>query len=85
MKGSAIVLSATAASLGAAGCANTTLQTVRVPVPVECRVQVPARPAMPTESHAPGVSLDRFAASAMGEIELREGCGHELRGTGRLH
>ena len=31
------------------------------------------RPAMPTEALAPGVDLDRFAAAAMAEIELREG------------
>lgn len=40
---------------------------------VECRVQRPMRPAMPTEALAPGVDLDRFAAAAMAEIELREG------------
>ena len=34
---------------------------------------------MPTESLSLGVDLDRFAASAMAEIELREGYEGELR------
>jgi hypothetical protein len=33
---------------------------------------------MPTEALAPGVDLDRFAAAAMAEIELREGYELEL-------
>lgn len=52
---------------------------MKVPVPVECRVEVPARPAMPTESLSPSVDLDRFSASALAEIELREGYEGELR------
>ena len=48
-------------------------------VPVACRVQTPVRPAMPTAALSPGVSLDRFAASATAEIELREGYEIELR------
>jgi hypothetical protein len=56
----------------ATGCA-TTVQPVNVPVPVECRVAVPERPAMPTESLRPGVGLDAFAQAAMAEIERREG------------
>lgn len=59
-------------------CGSLPPQTLRVPIPVECRVQVPARPAMPTEALAPGVDLDRFAAAAMAEIELREGYEGEL-------
>jgi hypothetical protein len=72
-----------AALVGLAGslaaCGMTPIQTVKVPVPVECRVEVPARPAMPTESLSPGVNLDRFSASALAEIELREGYEGELR------
>jgi hypothetical protein len=34
---------------------------------------------MPTEALAPGVDLDRFSASALSEIELREGYEGELR------
>lgn len=62
-----------------AACGVAPIQTVKVPIPVECRVAVPARPAMPTEALAPGVDLDRFSASAMAEIELREGYEGELR------
>lgn len=61
-----------------AGCGVSPLQPVKTPIPVECRVQRPARPAMPTEALAPGVDLDRFAAVAMAEIELREGYEGEL-------
>ncbi|AVS73925.1 hypothetical protein [Paracidovorax cattleyae] len=59
-----------------AGCAATPrVETVevRVPVPVECREPVPARPAMPTEALQPGATLDDFARAAMAEIERREG------------
>lgn len=62
-----------------AACGVAPVRTTKVPVPVECRVEVPARPAMPTEALAPGADLDRFSASAMAEIELREGYEGELR------
>jgi hypothetical protein len=62
-----------------AACGVAPLQAVKVPVPVECRVEAPARPSMPTEGLAPGVDLDRFSASALAEIELREGYEGELR------
>ena len=72
-----------AAAVGLAGslaaCGVAPIQTVKVPVPVECSVEVPARPAMPTEALSPGVDLDRFSASALAEIELREGYEGELR------
>lgn len=74
-----LVLLAVAASVAACGTAP--LQTVKVPVPVECRVQTPARPAMPTEALAAGVDLDRFVAASQAEIELREGYEEELRGA----
>lgn len=61
------------------GCGVTPLQQVKVPIPVDCRVQRPVRPVMPTASLVPGVDLDRFAAAAMAEIELREGYEGELR------
>ncbi|RTD94802.1 hypothetical protein EJO68_10220 [Variovorax atrisoli] len=61
-----------------AGCGVAPLQPVKTPIPVECRVQRPTRPAMPTQALAPGVDLDRFAAAAMAEIELREGYELEL-------
>ena len=66
-----------AALLGA--CGFVPLQTINVPVPVECRVATPSRPAMPTESLAPGVDPDRFVAASQAEIELREGYEGELR------
>jgi hypothetical protein len=71
------VLLAVAAAL--AGCGVPPLRTVSVPLPVECRVQMPARPTMPTEALAPGVALDRFVAASQAEIELREGYEGELR------
>jgi hypothetical protein len=62
-----------------AACGVVPIQTVKVPVPVECRAESPTRPAMPTEALSPGVDPDRFTASAMAEIELREGYEGELR------
>lgn len=74
------LLTATVGFVGSlAACGVAPVQTVKVPIPVECDVVVPARPAMPTEALAPGVDLDRFSASAMAEIELREGYEGELR------
>lgn len=58
---------------GCAGAARVETVEVRVPVPIECREPVPARPAMPTEALRPGASLDDFARAAMAEIERREG------------
>ena len=69
------------AVLALAGCAaapRVEVQRVSVPVPVECREPVPARPVMPTEALRPGVSLDDFARAAMAEIERREGYEGEL-------
>ena len=76
-RGAYLVLLAVAA--GVTACGTVPLQTVKVPVPIECRVQTPARPAMPTEALAPGVDLDRFVAASQAEIELREGYEGELR------
>lgn len=75
------VLLAGALALGGllAACGVAPVQAVRVPIPVECRVEVPIRPAMPTEALAPGVDLDRFSASALAELELREAYEGELR------
>jgi hypothetical protein len=60
-------------------CGVAPVREVKVPVPVECRVEPPARPAMPTEALALGVDVDQFSASALAEIELREGYEGELR------
>jgi len=61
-----------------AGCGVAPVQPVKTPIPIECRVQRPVRPAMPTQALAPGVDPDRFAAATMAEIELREGYELEL-------
>lgn len=61
-----------------AGCGVAPLQPVKTPIAVECRVQRPVRPAMPTEALSLGVDLDRFSTAAMAEIELREGYELEL-------
>jgi hypothetical protein len=59
---------------GLTGCAGAPqIQTVKVPVPVECREQTPARPAMPTEALTRADTLDRKTAAALAEIDLREG------------
>ena len=65
-----------------AGCqtaAQVEIQRAAVPVPVECKEPVPARPVMPTESLGGGATLDQFAQAAMAEIECREGYEVELR------
>lgn len=59
-----------------AGC-SATLTQVRVPVPIECREEVPERPQMPTERLQQGGGLDDFVRAATAEIERREG--YELR------
>lgn len=68
------LLAALVASAGLlAACGVAPVQKVNVPIPVACDAAEPARPAMPTEALSAGVDLDRFAAAAMAEIELREG------------
>lgn len=62
-----------------AACGVSPIREIKVPVPVQCRVETPARPAMPTEALAPGIDLDRFSASVLAEIELREGYEGQLR------
>lgn len=70
-----------AAVLALAGCATTeprtALQRVNVPVPVECKEEEPARPLMPTEALAPGVTVDQYVQASQAEIERREG--YEIR------
>ncbi len=69
----AAVLMLAALLAGCAGAPRVETVEVRVPVPVECREPVPARPAMPTEALRPGATMDDFARAAMAEIERREG------------
>lgn len=61
-----------------AGCATTPPTETRIPIPVECREAIPARPVMPTEGMPAagllsGGGLDEFVQAAMAEIERREG------------
>lgn len=58
------------------GCAA---EPQRVPVTVPCRVTMPARPIMPTESLTVDAALDAFVQAAAAEIERREGYEAELR------
>lgn len=55
-----------------AGC-NATLQTIKVPVPVECKEEIPERPVMPTEQFTVKPSVDQFVQASQAEIERREG------------
>lgn len=55
---------------------NIEVQTVKVPVPVECREPVPARPAMPLEAlraRQGPMDLDQFTQAAIAELARREG------------
>lgn len=54
------------------GC-GATLQTIKVPVPVECKEEVPERPVMPTEQFAVKPSVDQFVQAAQVEILRRDG------------
>ncbi len=57
-----------------AGCASSgSPPCLPVAVPVPCRVSVPQRPQMPTESLPVDAALDDFVAAAAAEIERREG------------
>lgn len=55
------------------------LREVKVPVPVECKEPMPARPVMPTESLQKGVPLPVFVKAAQAEIGRREGYEGQLR------
>ena len=58
------------------GCAaEPQMRTITVP----CRVAIPARPLMPTESLPVDAALDAFVQAAAAEIERREGYEQELR------
>lgn len=53
--------------------------TVKVPVPVECREEVPDRPAMPTEEFRAKPSLDQWTRALEAENKTREGYEIKLR------
>lgn len=61
------------------GCASGGRIVTKIPVPVECREEVPDRPQMPTEQLPQGASLDAFVQAATAEIERREGYEVRLR------
>lgn len=68
-----------AACLLFSGCSATLPQATHVPVPIECREEVPDRPVMPTEALQSGAGLDAFVQAATAEIERREGYEVRLR------
>lgn len=72
MTRAAYALCALAIALSGCGSAPPTVQTVKVAVPVECRVDRPGRPAMPTDSLRPGADLDTAMKSALAEIDVRQ-------------
>ena len=49
------------------------VQTVKVPVPVECREPTPARPSMPTEALSEDVDPFELLRASLAEIDRREG------------
>ena len=68
------------AALALAGCSSVPrveIQTVKVPVPVECREPVPDRPNMPTETLADDADPFELLRAALAEIDRREG--YEVR------
>ncbi len=71
----AIVIAAAAALVG---CGTARTVQVKVPVPVECRVQTPARPAMPLDALRPPYNVDTWVAHAIAEIDVREAYEKEM-------
>ncbi|MCS4508876.1 hypothetical protein [Xylophilus ampelinus] len=71
----AIVIAAAGAL---AGCGTARTVQVKVPVPVECRVQTPARPAMPLDALRPPYDVDTWVAHAIAEVDLRQAYEQEL-------
>lgn len=60
------------AALMLAGCGATQSVRVHVPVPVECKEDVPERPAMPTELLMPGATPWVLLRASLAEIDRRE-------------
>lgn len=75
MKWLAVALVALVSGCGTTGGAY----SVAVPVPVECKEPVPARPAMPTDGLRSGGALFLSVITMQAEIELREGYEKQLR------
>lgn len=62
--------------LALGGCATAPrveIQTVKVPVPVECREPTPDRPSMPTEALADDADPFELLRASLAEIDRREG------------
>ncbi|WP_250439970.1 hypothetical protein [Delftia tsuruhatensis] len=67
-------------ALALAGCSSAPrveVETVKVPVPVECREPIPDRPAMPTDALADDADPFDLLRAALAEIDRREG--YEVR------
>lgn len=73
-------LFAMAAACALAGC-GTVPQAVPATkaVPVECKEQVPDRPAMPTETLPADSKVDPYVQAAAAELKIREGYETKLR------
>lgn len=66
--------------LALAGCQSAPrveVQSVNVPVPVECREPTPDRPIMPTQALADDADPFELLRAALAEIDRREG--YEIR------
>lgn len=76
-----IILSVVVALPILAGCETIRpdTQVVKVPVPVKCQQTEPPRPVMPTESLSTTDTQDTKTASALAEIDIREGYEGQLR------
>jgi len=57
---------------GCASAPRVEVQTVKVPVPVECREPIPDRPNMPTDALADDADPFELLRAALGEIDRRE-------------
>ena len=73
-----LVLVALVVAMSGCGAMAPQLVEIRVPLPVGCPVDTPARPAMPTEALQRSAPLDAKVKAALAEIELREGYEIEL-------
>lgn len=63
-------------ALALGGCATAPrveIQTVKVPVPAECREPTPDRPSMPTEALADDADAFDLLRASLAEIDRREG------------
>lgn len=70
---SAILIAAVLVLTGCATAPRVEIQTVKVPVPVECREPTPDRPSMPTEVLAEGADPFDLLRASLAEIDRREG------------